>query len=96
MRYLVQTKMPALSSRIHRPPTDDDHTGTIRNSPTGALDAPQIVMHEDTGDVEWTWPDAEKRLRAAYDNGGFSGWAQAALEELEAEGRSERRKRGHA
>ena len=94
MRVLVREKMPVLSSRIHRPPAEEDHTATLWNSPA-SVENPHIVVNEDTGDAEWAWPDAEKRLKDAFDNGGFSGWAQAALQELEAEGRLERRKRGH-
>ena len=52
-----------------------------------------IVVRDD---MEWTWPDAEKRLKAAYEADGFSGWAQAALQELESEGNAERKKRGQA
>lgn len=94
MRTLVRTKLPVLSSRIHRPPADDDHTATIRNDPA-QVETLHIVINEQSGEAEWAWPDAEKRLVDAYERNGFSGWAQAALQELEAEGRSERRKRGH-
>ena len=47
--------------------------------------------HED--DVEWDWSAAEDRLRNAFDRDGFSGWAEAAMRELEAEGALERAKR---
>lgn len=91
MRYHVQTKMPGLLARLHRPPEEEDHTLTVWNSPTLAGEVPQVVVKDD---IEWAWPDAESRLKAAYETDGFSGWAQAALEELEAEGKTERRRRG--
>ena len=93
MRILVREKLPVLSARIHRPPVKEDHTATLWNSPTSA-ETPQIVGIENIADAEWSWQDAEKRLRDAFDRDGFSGWAQAAMLELEAEGRAERRKRG--
>ena len=46
-----------------------------------------------SGDT-WTWPDAEKRLRAAFNRGGISEWAERAQVELEAEVDQERKKRG--
>ncbi|EKM56315.1 uncharacterized protein PHACADRAFT_91562 [Phanerochaete carnosa HHB-10118-sp] len=94
MRTLVRTKMPVLSSRIHRPLAEEDHTATIWNDPV-CVDVPYTVVNEASEQTEWAWPDAEKRLEVAYERDGFSGWAQAVLEELEAEGRAERRKRGH-
>jgi len=55
----------------------------------------QVRTLLDGVDPVWKWEDAENRLRAAYDNDGFSGWAEAALKELEAEGELERLKREH-
>ena len=43
---------------------------------------------------EWSWPEAEKRIRKAYEEEGFAGWIKAALVELEIEAHIERRKRG--
>lgn len=94
MRSLVLTHMPELMARLHRAPTNDDHIATILNSPSGP-DA-KIVINEVTHETEWNWPDAEQRLTSAFDHGGFSGWAEAVLLELEAEGKLERRKRGHS
>lgn len=94
MRVIVREKLPTLSSKLHRPTVDADHTATLWNSPTSAGGKPHLSASDDT--AEWTWPDAEKRLSAAYESSGFSGWAQAAMEELEAEGRSERRKRSQS
>ena len=83
MRKAVMAYMPELSSRIHRPTDEDD--GIFY----------QTSKHiTDTAATQWTWPDAEDRLKAAFDNGGFSGWAEAAVRELELEGRAERLRRG--
>ena len=43
--------------------------------------------------ANWNWPDDEQRLRTAYDKDGIGAWREAALQELEAEGRLEREKR---
>ena len=74
-----------LSSRIHRAPESegDDEGGQ------------QVQALLDGVGPAWKWEDAESRLRAAYDKDGFSGWAEAALKELEAEGELERLKREH-
>lgn len=74
-----------LSSRIHRIPENE-----------GEDEGRQLVQTLLDGvDPVWKWEDAENRLRAAYDKDGFSGWAEAALKELEAEGELERLKREH-
>ncbi|KAF9652381.1 hypothetical protein BDM02DRAFT_3109402 [Thelephora ganbajun] len=85
MRKILMEKVPMLSSRIHRPPgsEDDDEAGQ------------QVQMFLDGADPAWKWEDAEKRLTAAYDKDGFSGWAETALKELEAEGELERLRREH-
>ena len=94
MRLLVRTHMPALSARIHRATTEEDHTLTIANSPH--QDVPSVPGIRGGQEGEWRWPEAESRLRSAFDRDGFSGWVDAALQELEAEGQLERTKRGHA
>lgn len=78
-------KIPMLSSRIHRPPEgeDDGEAGQ------------QIQTLLDGADSAWKWEDAEERLGAAYDKDRFSGWAEAALKELEVEGELERLRREH-
>lgn len=79
MRMAIWTKLPGLTSRIHRPPeTEDELAGTTP---------------EDFHDANWNWEDAEKRLQAAYEKGGFPAWAAMALKEMEAEGRIERARR---
>lgn len=85
MRLAVVTYMPVLSSRIHRPPQEED--GIIKQI-NGDIEA-------EVDAANWAWPDAERRLKAAFEKDGFSGWAEAAAKELEAEGKAERIKRGH-
>ncbi|KAH9930439.1 uncharacterized protein BXZ73DRAFT_77884 [Epithele typhae] len=92
MREAVTTRMPLLTSRIHRSPEAED----------GDVLLPFPDSHDPShADKEWTWPDAEKRLREVFDTHGFYGWAAAAMRELEAEDRLERSrierlKSGHA
>ncbi|ETW75667.1 hypothetical protein HETIRDRAFT_330131, partial [Heterobasidion irregulare TC 32-1] len=87
MRQIVLTKMPILASRIHRPTEPDillptvPFTASTPPSPAGSIEA-------------WSWSAAQERLFQAYEKGGFQGWAEAALQELEAEAEIERRKRG--
>jgi hypothetical protein len=83
MRKILMKKMPTLSSQIHRAPEGDDEDEAGQRVQT-LLDAVNPA---------WKWEDAEKRLRAAYDKDGFSGWAETALKELEAEGELERLRR---
>ncbi len=91
MRLTILTYMPALSSRIHRLVDPGDITESPSVHPPPRIDIKDSVQH-----TEWAWPDAEKRLQAAFERDGFSGWAEAALREIEAEGQSERMKRGPA
>jgi len=72
-----------LSSRIHRPP-ESENDGEAGQ---------QVQTLLDGADPAWKWEDAERRLRAVYDRDGFSGWAEAALRELEIEGELERLRR---
>jgi len=78
-RRTIRTKMPALSSRIHRPTdlTEDD----------------QVLMGASAVDVHWSWPEAEARMRAAFAEGGLSKWIEVAMSELEREASMERLKR---
>jgi len=77
--------IPLLSSRIHR-------VAESEGDEEGGQQVQKILSGVDPA---WKWEDAEDRLRAAYDKDGFSGWAEAALKELEAEGELERLKREH-
>ena len=107
MRAAVLARLPALFARIHRAPVpEDDETILPLPSPTSQVSptAPPSHISLDEGTPtapgqdteEWSWPAAEARLKAAFDANGFYGWAEAAMRELEAEGRVERAKRGHA
>jgi len=92
MRSFMVTKMPILSSRIHRrPEVTDGPSG--EDSPSVLSTQPRIEVHESA--LEWSWQDAQQRLSDAYEKDGFSGWAEAAMRELEAEAHAERAKRGH-
>ncbi|CCM01348.1 uncharacterized protein FIBRA_03398 [Fibroporia radiculosa] len=94
MRQLILTRMPVLASRIHRPLEPDDGLPSI----TGPHPTPEeslLHTHGTPRSIEWSWPDAEQRLRDAFEKDGISGWAAAAMHELEAEGQIERRKRSH-
>lgn len=78
MRLAMWRRLPSLTSQIHRPQdVDDDGLPIIDSEP----------------DPSWNWPDAEKRLQAAYDHGGFPAWAQVAMKEMESELKVERAKR---
>lgn len=78
MRSAILAKIPGLSARLHRPP-DTSYA--------------YIVDTSESRELEWSWPDAEKRLKGAFERGGLSGWAVAAIREVEAEARAERAKR---
>ncbi|KAI0674699.1 hypothetical protein C8Q78DRAFT_1076302 [Trametes maxima] len=91
MRLAILNHMPMLSSRIHRPPAPEDDDSSVSSAASS-----DTLLSLSEADVEgWTWTAAEQRLREAFDKDGFSGWAAAALRELEAEGQLERSKRGH-
>ena len=107
MRQTVLTKMPILASRIHRPTESDillptaPLTTSTSPSSAGSLStslafpiSTESMPSENVSIEAWSWSAAQARLSQAYDNGGFQGWAEAALQELEAEAEIERRKRG--
>ena len=82
MRRIIATHMPVFSSRLLRETEEEDGIFHITSDGTAEQDA-----------QNWAWPDAEKRLQAAFEKNGFSGWAEAAVRELEAERKLEQRKR---
>ncbi|KAI0695022.1 hypothetical protein BC835DRAFT_1273831 [Cytidiella melzeri] len=90
MRSSIQTNMPGLMAKLHRPSTDPSTPGTLSPTHPGA----KAVIEHRTEKVEWSWPDAEQRLRMAFEQGGFSGWADAVMRELELESEMERQRRG--
>ncbi len=106
MRALMRLHLPSLSSRIYRPAEDgDDDTISVPGQAPSAHSAPATnSVPPDTPDATdseaapeseqpWSWPEAERRLGEAFDNGGISAWAECAVHELEAEGETERRRR---
>ncbi|EPQ53797.1 hypothetical protein GLOTRDRAFT_94947 [Gloeophyllum trabeum ATCC 11539] len=91
--YMRQTLfcLPGPAARLHRlPDADADHDSD--SSPSAPL-SPLSQAEHATGEA-WTCAAAEVRLRAAYEQRGFAGWADAALREVEEEARVEREKRG--
>lgn len=87
MRAAIWRGLPSLTNQIHRPRTvneekEDDDDETVSTE----------VQSQDL-DPAWTWHDAEKRLQAAYDTGGFPSWAKMAITEMEAERKVERLRR---
>ncbi|KAJ3563139.1 hypothetical protein NP233_g9137 [Leucocoprinus birnbaumii] len=83
MRFWTDQNLRPITDRIHRPPENEEERKT-------ALEIAAFGMGEDE---EWTWEEAEKRMKKAYEEGGFSLWGQVALRELEAEARVERARR---
>lgn len=81
MRSIFQTTVPGLRSRLYRLPETDDERYEIQT---------QEVAFPSAIEQDWNWEDAEERLKKAYEEGGITLWAQAALRELEAEARVER------
>ncbi|KAG6872783.1 hypothetical protein C0995_006703 [Termitomyces sp. Mi166 len=79
MRMLVWHALPSLTSQIHRPPDESD-----QGSPTDESLEP---------DPTWKWEEAEKRLQAAYQKGGFPAWTETAIKEMEDEVKIERARR---
>ncbi|KAL7283902.1 hypothetical protein ACG7TL_001174 [Trametes sanguinea] len=94
MRKAILRRMPGLSARIHRAPEPEDGADIIMNEPLQDA-APSSMPLTPVELEQWTWTAAERRLKEAFEKDGFSGWAAAALRELEAEGHLERTKRGH-
>ncbi|KAG6867886.1 hypothetical protein C0993_009817 [Termitomyces sp. T159_Od127] len=79
MRMLVWRCLPSLTSQIHRLPDEDDQSAPHSKS----LDP----------DPTWKWEEAEKRLQASYQEGGFPAWTETAMKELESEVKIERARR---
>ncbi|KDQ53717.1 hypothetical protein JAAARDRAFT_136552, partial [Jaapia argillacea MUCL 33604] len=84
MRETMLTKLPKLASRLHRPVELDPETVSVSS---------QIECDIETTRQAWSWQEAEKRLTDAYERDGISGWAEAAMREVEEEGKIERAKR---
>ena len=74
MRMTFWSTLPKnLLSSIYRPPAADEECHD-------AYDAAPFEVDEG-----WTCVEAEKRLKRAYDEGGFPLWARAAMREVEAD-----------
>ena len=83
MREILTGKMPILSSRLRRQSEDKNDGEEVEMLPGGGIDAVRELGA------------TEGRLNAGYMKNGYSGWIEAALEELEAEVERERlRKEG--
>ncbi|RDB27132.1 hypothetical protein Hypma_004571 [Hypsizygus marmoreus] len=79
MRMAIWTRLPGLTTQIHRPLEEDDDGVPIADS--------------QEPDPEWNWEDAEKRLQGAYDKGGFPAWLKTAAKEMGEELKVERARR---
>ncbi|KIK58529.1 hypothetical protein GYMLUDRAFT_262386 [Collybiopsis luxurians FD-317 M1] len=79
MRQFMLTRMPLLSSRIHRILEEEEASD---RPGTSAVDL-----------TNWKWEDAEKRLRDVYEKEGVAAWMELAVRELHAEERVDRLKR---
>ncbi|KAF5393069.1 hypothetical protein D9757_001201 [Collybiopsis confluens] len=79
MRQFILTRMPILSSRIHRTLEEEDESDAVTGSSMASVD--------------WNWEDAEKRLQDVYEKEGVSAWIETAAKELYAEERVARLKR---
>ena len=77
MRSYLQAKMPGLMARLHRPSTDEDDLPSATAAPSHGSPGSRGAIRASTGTTEWTWPDAEERLRMAFERGGITGWAEA-------------------
>ena len=88
MRSLVWSRFPGLTAQIHRPLRDSDSLPSPSNDDDlGSVDELEEPDHE------WTWREADKRLQAAYDQGGVPAWIKASVAEMAAEAKVERAKR---
>ncbi|KAL5514326.1 hypothetical protein ACEPAG_2414 [Sanghuangporus baumii] len=85
VRGLLSTHMPIISQRIYRSSLEED---------PASRNGLQTDTHRSKEDNNWTWEEAEDRLRNAFDRGGVGEWAECAIRELEAEEEVERRRRG--
>jgi hypothetical protein len=107
MRLSLLTKWPLLNSRIYRPSDDStllppplsaSSSFSVTTAPAASeapADDPTRKTAAVPDDVDgWNWPAAQARLAAAYERGGVTQFAEAAVGELEAEWELERRKRG--
>ncbi|KAL4068641.1 hypothetical protein V8B97DRAFT_2018318 [Scleroderma yunnanense] len=102
MRLWVISTLPILSERIHRPSEAKDNEGLAplfhSSGTSDPSNQPPESSHLGTPSPHSTIPPfdmaaAQARLAAAYDRGGFYGWGEAAIKELETEAEAERARR---
>jgi len=108
MRLTILNKWPLLTSRIHRSsgdsptppslwpraPAPSATARTDSDSPDGPPPTSGPVPDVIVDGSRWSWPAVESRLAEAYERGGITQFAEAAVGELEAELELERHKRG--
>lgn len=85
MREIILERLPVLSQKLYGSEKDGSDEG-------GHIPVTEVLGSPIP--TSWSWDAAEGRLREAFDRGGFTEWAEAAVTELEEEGKVERRKRG--
>lgn len=108
MRLTVLNRWPLLTSRIHRSSGDSSTQPslwppasvpsatdrTAYESPDSPPPTSGLAPDERLDGSRWCWPAAQSRLAEAYERGGLTHFAEAAVSELEAESELERHKRG--
>ncbi|KXN91361.1 hypothetical protein AN958_01240 [Leucoagaricus sp. SymC.cos] len=76
MQYWTDQNLRPITDRIHHgPENEEERKATLEVAPFG-------VGGEEE---EWKWEEAKKRMKKAYEQGGFTLWQQVALRELEVE-----------
>ena len=88
---MILARMPRLSERIYRSVHENNDQNLSSSSSVGDTQHDDMIDRE-----EWNAQDAEHRLTKAFQHGGLTGWATSVLQELDAESKVERRKRGHS
>ncbi|KXN88954.1 hypothetical protein AN958_06516 [Leucoagaricus sp. SymC.cos] len=84
MRYWTDQNLRPITDRIYRgPENEEERKAALEVAPFGVGGEKE----------EWKWEEAKKRMKKAYEQGGFALWEQVAFRELEAEARVERGKR---
>jgi hypothetical protein len=110
MRLTILNKWPLLASRIHHssgdsptppslwPPAPAPSARGRTDSDSELPDGPPLTSGLAPNGIvdgsQWSWPAAQSRLAEAYERGGITQFAEAAVGELEAELELERHKRG--
>ena len=107
MRLTVLNRCPLLTSRIHRSSGDSPTLPSLwppasassatdrasSESPDSPPPTSELAPDERLDGSRWCWSAAQSRLAEAYERGGITHFAEAAVSELEAELELERHKR---